>query len=82
MIKIGRRSRNGRKKRNQKEKLLYHGLLAEMARYGDTNQTLAELLGITNSSVGRRISGEVQWSIDEVNTICYYYDKDYYELFT
>lgn len=70
------------KKRNTKDKLPYHGLLAEMARYGDNNKTLADLLGVSESSIGRRFSGEVQWSIDEVNTICYYYDKDYYELFT
>lgn len=59
----------------------YPGLLAEMAKHGDKQKTLAKLLGISEPSIGRRLSGKKEWSIGEIEKICEHYDKDYYELF-
>lgn len=59
----------------------YPGLVAEMARRGDTQKTICKLLGLTISNVSRRFSGKVDWSISEIEKICEYYGKDYYELF-
>lgn len=59
----------------------YPELLGEMARRGDTQKTLGKLLGINCSSISRRLSGEKEWSISEIDKICEYYKKDYYELF-
>lgn len=69
------------KKRNEKPLKLFSGLLAEMAKYGDDQNSIADLLGLGSSAVSRRFSGEVDWSISEIDTICYYYGKSYYELF-
>ena len=63
------------------KKILYPGLLAEMAKHGDTLNTIGKLIGVTNSSVSKRFSGKVEWSISEIEKICEYYGKDYYELF-
>jgi predicted transcriptional regulator len=63
------------------EKILYPELLGEMAKHGDTQKSLAKLLGITYSSVSRRLSGKSEWSISEIDILCEHYDKNYYELF-
>jgi predicted transcriptional regulator len=63
------------------EKILYPELLGEMAKHGDTQKSLAKLLGITYSSVSRRLSGKSEWSISEIDILCEHYGKNYYELF-
>lgn len=63
------------------KKILYPNLVAEMARRGDTQKALANLLGLPDGSISRRLSGEIEWSISEIDKICDYYKKDYYELF-
>lgn len=63
------------------KKLKYPELVGEMAKHGDTQKTLAKLLDITYSSVSRRLSGRTEWSISEIEKLCEYYGKDYYELF-
>ena len=59
----------------------YPGLVAEMAKHGDTQRTIAKLLGITSPNISTRFSGKVEWSISEIDKICEYYGKDYNELF-
>lgn len=59
----------------------YPELLGEMAKHGDTQRSLAELIGITHASVCRKLAGKSEWSISEIDTICEHYNKDYYELF-
>lgn len=59
----------------------YPNLLGEMARNGETQGTLAKLLGLSNPSITRRLTGEIEWRIWEVETICEHYKKDYYQLF-
>lgn len=63
------------------KKVLFPELIAEMARHGDNQRTLAKLLGISHGSVCRRLSGKSEWTISEVDIICKHYNKDYYELF-
>ena len=62
-------------------KILYPGLVAEMARRGESQNTLAELLGTTYSAIHRRMIGETDWTISEIDKVCEYYKKDFYELF-
>ena len=59
----------------------YPGLMGEMGKHGDTQRALAKILGITYSSVWRRLNGQKEWTISEVDKICAHYGKDYYELF-
>ncbi len=63
------------------KKILYPGLVGEMASRGDTQKSLAKILGMTYASVCRRLSGKTEWNISEIEKICDYYGKDYYELF-
>jgi len=63
------------------KKSIYPELRVEMVRHGDTQSTLAKLINITVTSVGRRLSGEIDWRIGEIEKICKYYGKSYDELF-
>lgn len=60
---------------------IYPELVKEMAQRGETQKELGKLLGIPGSSIGRRLIGEIEWSISEIDTLCKHFDKDYYELF-
>lgn len=64
------------------KKILYPGLVAEMAKHGDTQKTIASLLGMSTSNISVRLSGKKDWSIGEIEKICDFYKKDFYELFT
>lgn len=63
------------------KKIVYPEIIAEMARHGDTQISLSKILGITNASISRRLSGKKDWTISEIEKLCEYYGKDYYELF-
>lgn len=65
----------------QKKNIKYPGLLAEMAKRGEDQGTLAKLLISTRATISRKLAGKNQWSIDEIDKICEYYGKDYYQLF-
>ena len=64
------------------KKIVYPGLIGEMAKRGDTQTTISNLLGITVSNISKRFSGKKDWSISEIEKICDFYNKDYYELFS
>ena len=63
------------------KKILYPGLVAEMARHGDTYKNMEELLGKSNASISKRFTGKKEWKISEINKICEYYNKTFEELF-
>lgn len=63
------------------KKVLYPELAAEMAKHGDTLKSIGKLLGITYASVSRRLAGKNDWTISDIDKLCEYYNKDYYELF-
>ena len=58
-------------------KTKYPKLQEVMRKCGDTQYTLAKLLGYPQSSISRRFSGEIEWGIGEIEIICDYYKKDY-----
>lgn len=64
------------------KKLNYPNLSAEMARHGETQRDLATFLGKEYGAIWRRMTGQVEWSIGEIEKICKHYNKNYYELFT
>ena len=63
------------------EYVKFSGLRAEMAKRGHTNKTIGVLIEVSEPSVSRRFSGEIEWSKSEIDTICAYYEKSYEELF-
>jgi predicted transcriptional regulator len=63
------------------KKIKYPELVGEMAKRGETQKFIAKLLELDVSSVSRRLSGEIEWSIGEIDKLCEHFKKDYYELF-
>lgn len=59
----------------------YPAILNEMKKRGENQKTLAKVLGVSIATVSRKLSGKSRWSIGNVETLCDYYKKDYYELF-
>ena len=59
----------------------YPNIIMEMARNGDTFDKLAIILEITKQTVLKKMYGKNEWTIGEIETLCDYYHKDYYELF-
>lgn len=62
-------------------KILYPNLIGEMAKHGDTQKKLGEILGITYSNVYTRLSGRKKWTISDIEILCKHYGKTYEELF-
>ena len=56
-------------------------LVAEMARNGETQETLADALGLSVSAFNRRLTGKVDWTFHEINAVCRHYNKSYEEIF-
>lgn len=65
----------------EQKTILYPNLLAEIARCGKTYSEIAGLLELSPSSFGRRLSGQVEWSKSEIDTLCDYFKKTYDYLF-
>lgn len=59
----------------------YPNLVAEMARSGQTNNSLAKLLGISPASMSRRVKGDTDFTKSEIDTLCDFFAKDYEYLF-
>ena len=62
-------------------KYKYSKLVCEMESSKTTQKHLGEILGITDVSVRFKLSGKQEWTIGEIETLCEYFKKDYYELF-
>lgn len=59
----------------------YPNIIMEMTRNGDTFDRLATLLGITRQTIVAKMTGKSDFGIGEIETLCKYYNKSYYELF-
>lgn len=61
--------------------VLYPKLEFEMVKKGISQKALGILLKVSQPTIGRKLSGKVEWTIGDIETICNYFHKDYYELF-
>lgn len=59
----------------------YPALEKEMEKRGEKRKDLAKVLGVSIATASRKLSGKSRLNIGDVETICEYYKKDYYELF-
>lgn len=59
----------------------FPNLVSEMARNGETQKDLAEVINTDSAGISRRLNGLTKWTIEEVELICEHYNKGYYELF-
>lgn len=62
--------------------VLYPHLLAEIAKNGELQKDIAELLSIGTSTVCRKIKGQADWTISEIKTLCRHYGKPFEVLFS
>ena len=56
-------------------------LVGEMAQRGITQEALGEAIGLTRTTINKKLLGKTEWTIEEVEKVCDYFGKDYYELF-
>lgn len=66
---------------NKKHEVKFPGLAAEMARRGHRQQDLADLLKVDKSTICNKLKGKTDWTVGEVETLCDFYNEDYYYLF-
>lgn len=59
----------------------FPGLVSEMAKRGETQEDIGKVLNLSRVSVSKKLTGKVDWTIGEIEDLCEYYGKDYYELF-
>lgn len=62
-------------------KVLYPNLRAEMARKGMTQTDLGRILNISTVAVHMRLSGQIQWRIEEIGKVLDFFGKDFDYLF-
>lgn len=65
----------------EKKKVMFPNLRAEMVKRGDNQTTIAKLLGISDATCSKKMRGTCKWYLEEVDTLCEYFGKDYYYLF-
>lgn len=63
------------------KKIYYPELVAEMAKKGESQTSLAKLLEMSRPAMSNRLAGKTEWTISEIDKLCEYFDKDYYTLF-
>jgi len=59
----------------------YPNLKAEMARRGENQRTIGKLLDLNNTTICRKLLGQIAWSVNEIDILCEHFGKNYYELF-
>ena len=64
-----------------RRKTKYPVLLYEMSKEGLSQNDIGKLLGIHQTTVGTKMCGNRSWTIDEINKLCEYFNKNFNELF-
>ena len=59
----------------------YPKIVAEMIVDGKTFEELAKIFGMSKQTLVYKLKGESEWTIDEIEKVCIYFGKDYYDLF-
>lgn len=61
--------------------MLFPEIVAEMERRGETRKDLARLLELDVSQITRKLNGDIQWTIGDIEVMTLHYNKDFWELF-
>lgn len=61
--------------------VLFPEIVAEMERRGESRKDLARLLELDVSQVTRKLNGNIQWTIGDIEVMTLHYGKDFWELF-
>ena len=59
----------------------YPKVFAEVIRNRITLEELAKVLGMSKQTLVYKLKGESDWTIHEIERVCFYFGKDYYDLF-
>lgn len=65
-----------------KAKYIFKNIIAEMARNGDTIQSLSKKLGIGYQTLSSRLKGERSFELTEIYKIMQIYGRDFETLFS
>ena len=63
------------------KKYKYFTLQTEMLKNKESHEDIGRILGISANSVRNKLNDKNQWTINEIDTLCKHYNKNYYELF-
>ena len=61
--------------------VLFPEIVAEMERRGESRKDLARLLELDVSQITRKLNGNIQWTIGDIEVMTLHYNKDFWELF-
>ena len=64
-----------------KKFIIFPEIELEMEKRGETQEDLAKILELDRTQVCRKLSGDVQWSIGDIEVMTHHYNKDFWELF-
>ena len=64
-----------------KKESKYPKLVKEISDRGENQTILSKQLGLTQATISRKLSGKIDFTIEEVEKICEHFNKGYYELF-
>ena len=59
----------------------YPKIFAEMIVNRISIEDMAKILGMGKQTLVYKLKGESEWTIDEIEKVCIYFGKDYYDLF-
>ncbi len=62
-------------------KYKYPEIISELRKNAESQQHLADFLGINVLTLRKKMLCKTQWNIGEIDKICEHFGKDYYELF-
>lgn len=61
---------------------IYPKLVEQMTLRNERLKDIVNLLGLKEKSqITRRLTGEIEWTIGEVEILCKHYNMDFWELF-
>lgn len=64
------------------ENTIFPEIVKQMKNNNETLQDVANILGLNYpSQISRRLTGEVEWTIGDVEILCKHYNIDFWELF-
>ena len=65
----------------EKKEIKFQNLVAEMARNGETQASISQLLGISKATISLKLKGQRDWTLGEVEQLCEHFGKEPYQLF-
>lgn len=67
--------------RKKTQEYVYPKIRYAMLVNEDTMENLAKILGVSKYTLSHKMNGKTEWTISEIEKLCIYYEKDYYDLF-